>query len=231
MEDVRPEVLISRLTSDNETWRVDAERRLLALGEASVEPLVHALQHASVSVRIHAVHALARLKAERSIPAVIGALGDAENHGAVAIAAEKALIQWGSAVAPALLKVVAHGPEAIRPRALRALGKVATLEQQQGLIDLLQDPSAPVRTQAASALATLLQEKGVELIAPLLADSDKWVRYGVAEALVGVGSVRGEPALKEAANDPEEKGTHIQYWAEDLLDQIDDLRRSKRALP
>jgi HEAT repeat protein len=67
-------------------------------------------------------------------------------------------------------------------------------------------------------------------VSPLLQDEDKWVRYGVAEALVSVGSVRGEEALREAASDPEELGTHIQFWAEDLLDAIEELRRTGRAL-
>ena len=43
-EQVRPEVLISRLTSDNQAWRADAEARLVSLGEAAVVRARRAIQ-------------------------------------------------------------------------------------------------------------------------------------------------------------------------------------------
>jgi HEAT repeat protein len=67
------------------------------------------------------------------------------------------------------------------------------------------------------------------VIAPLLSDADKWVRYSVAEALVRIGSVRGRAVLEEARVDVEEQGTYIRFWAEDLLDQIEELERTGRA--
>src|SRR5688500_2192416 len=94
---VRPELLIGRLMSGNESWRVDAEARLIALGDLAVDHLLGALRHASPSVRVHAVHALSRIQNARAIPAVVGALADSENLGAVAIAAERALVHWGDA--------------------------------------------------------------------------------------------------------------------------------------
>src|SRR5688500_12901028 len=124
MTDIRPEVLISRLTSNNEVWRVDAERKLIAMGADAVEPLMHSLRHASPAVRIHAVHALAQIKDARGLKAVTEALGDTENHGAVAIAAEKALVAWGADARPAVLEQALTGAEAVRPRALRALGRI-----------------------------------------------------------------------------------------------------------
>src|SRR6266849_5369193 len=113
-EQVRPEVLISRLTSENQAWRADAEARLVSLGEAAVDPLIAALRHANPAVRIHAVHALARLRSPRAIAPVIGALSETENTGAVAIAAEKALVEWGQPVKSALLDAAKAGPEAVR---------------------------------------------------------------------------------------------------------------------
>lgn len=231
MEQVRPEILIARLTSPHESWRLDAEARLIALGESAVEPLMAALHHASPSVRLHAVHALARIGDVRGIPVVVGALGDSENLGAVAIAAEKALVEWGAPAKPALLEAVMNGPDAIRPRALRALGRIGGEDLEEPLKRLLSHPMPALRTQAAVALASAIGPRAIEIIAPLLSDPDKWVRYGVAEALVSLGSSRGEAVLREAAADPEEQGQHTQFWAEELLDQLDELRRTGQTRP
>ncbi len=230
-EKVRPEVLISRLTSPNESWRVDAEARLISLGDVSVPALIGAMKHANPSVRVHAAHALARIGNPSAIPALITALEDAENNAAGAIAAEKALVLWGEAVRGALLEASLRGPAQIRPRALRALGKIGGADLEQPLRSLLRDPIPAVRTQAAAALAQIGAAQAVELIAPLLEDRDKWVRYGVAEALVQAGSPRGQAVLEQAKKDPEEEGTYLRFWAEELLDQIEELKRTGRAIP
>lgn len=225
------EALIERLASENETWRVDAESRLIALGPAAVEPLLAALGHPSTAVRLHAVHALMKIGDPRGIPFVARALGDGENLGAVAIAAEKALVEWGAPAKPALLEVATSGPEALRPRAIRALGRIGGPDLEAPLRALLTHPAPAVRSQAAAALAACIGERAIEAIAPLLADGDKWVRYGAAETLVRVGSARGEGALREARADPEEQDPHTQLWVEELLDEIEELRRTGRARP
>ncbi len=226
VDQVKPEVLVSRLASDHEPWRLEAEARLIALGGAAVELLVGAVRHANPAVRLHAVHALARIGDSRGIPAVVGALGDSENLGAVAIAAEKALVEWGAAVKPELLRVARSGPVPIRARALRALGRIGGADLEAELESMLRDPEPAVRTQAAAALGEVAGERAVERLAALLEDPDKWVRYGVAESLVRLGSVRGERVLEAARDDAEERGTHVQFWAEELLDQIGELRRT-----
>jgi HEAT repeat protein len=230
-EKVRPEVLISRLTSANESWRVDAETRLISLGDVAVPSLIGAMKHANPSVRVHAAHALARIRNASAIPAMITALEDAENNAAGAIAAEKALVLWGEEVKGALLEASLRGPPQIRPRALRALGRIGGVDLGQPLRALLRDPIPAVRTQAAAALAQISGAQAVELIAPLLEDRDKWVRYGVAEALVHAGSPRGQAVLEEAGKDPEEEGTYLRFWAEELLDEIEELKRTGRAIP
>jgi len=228
-ETVRPELLIARLTSDNEVWRVDAEARLIGLGAAAVPLLLGAMHHASAAVRIHAAHALARIRDPRGIGPLVAALGDTDANGAGAIAAEKALVEWGEPVKEALLEGAQRGPEPTRARAVRALGRIGGPELEKPLRELLASPSPGVRTQAAAGLARILGGGAAEALTPLLSDPDKWVRYGVAEALVKVGSARGEAVLQEAANDPEEKGTHTQFWAEELLDQLSELKRTGRA--
>jgi HEAT repeat protein len=231
MEQIRPEQLITRLGSANEGWRVDAEARLVSLGQAAVQLLINALGHAYPQVRLHAATALSRIGDPRGIPAVVRLLGDTENRGAAAIAAEKALVGFGAAAVEALLEASLRGPEEIRPRALRALGQVATKAQAPAIEGLLLDPSPAVRTQAGVALCTVLGEGAIEKVAPLLIDLDKWVRYGVAEALVKIGCTRGRKALQEAHKDPEEAGSYVTFWAEDLLDEIDELERLGRAIP
>ena len=230
-EQVRPEVLISRLTSSNESWRVDAETRLVSLGDAAVPSLIGALQHAHPAVRIHAVHALSRIGNRLALPAMISALADTENNSAGAIAAEKALVSWGEDAKAALLKASLAGPAHVRARALRALGKIGGEDLEPSLRALIADPVPGVRTQAAAALAQLCGARAVDALRPLLQDPDKWVRYGVAEALVQVGSAGGEPVLQQAREDPEEEGSYLKFWADDLLEQIAELRRTGRAIP
>jgi len=228
-ERIDPELLVERLSSDHEGWRADAELRLVELGEAAVEPLLRALRHPSPSVRLHAARALSRMREPRALGPIVAALGDAENFGAVAIAAEKALVGWGAPARPALQEAALRGPEEARPRAIRALGQVGGDELEAPLRRLLADPSAAVRTQAAAALAAAFGERAIGWIEPLLADGDKWVRYGVAEALVRAGSVRGRGALEEALRDPEEDAG-IRGWAEELLDELGELVRTGRAV-
>src|SRR5215831_14197889 len=203
-EQIRPEVLISRLTSPNESWRVDAEARLVSLGETAVPALIGALRHANPAVRLHAAYALGRIGNAAAIPAMISALEDTENNAAVAIAAEKALISWGEDVKGGLLRAALQGPPHVRPRAVRA--------------------------QAASALGQIAGARAVEAISPLLDDRDKWVRYEVAEALVHLGSVRGKSVLEQAREDPEEEGSYLRRWADELLDEIEELKRTGRAI-
>ncbi|MFZ5469202.1 MAG: HEAT repeat domain-containing protein [Myxococcota bacterium] len=226
---VKPEVLIARLTSNNEAWRVEAESRLLSLGEAAVEPLLKAMQHANPAVRLHAVHALTHLRDARAVPVVISALADSENLNAVAIAAEKALVEWGEPVKTELLVFATSGPTSARPRAVRALGKIGGEELAAPLAKMIDDEAPGVRLQAAVALATVAGQQAVEPIAKLLDDPDKWVRYGVAEALVKLGSARGEEVLRAAAADPEEQGQHTQFWAQNLLEEIEELRRAGKS--
>ena len=230
-EAIRPEVLISRLTSSNESWRVDAETRLVSLGDVAVPSLIGALRHAHPAVRVHAVHALSRVGNASALPAVIDALGDTDSNSAGAIAAEKALVEWGEQAKPALLAASLAGPSQLRARALRALGKIGGEDLVSPLRRLIADPVPAVRAQAAAGLAQVCGTVAVEAIGALLSDPDKWVRYSAAEALVQVGSARGEAVLRQARDDVDEEGTYIKFWAEELLDQIDELRRTGRVLP
>src|SRR5258708_17456770 len=166
-EEVAPEVCISRLTEENRAGRADAEARLVSLGEAAVDPLIAALRHANPAVRVHAVHALARLRSPRAIAPVIGALSETENTGAVAIASEKALVEWGQPVKSALLDAAQAGPQAVRARALPALGRIGGEDLDPALRPLLGDPLASIRGQAAAALGTAIGERALRAIAPL----------------------------------------------------------------
>src|SRR5215472_11307500 len=161
---------------------------------------------------------------------MISALADTENNSAGAIAAEKALVSWGEDAKPALLKASLEGPAHVRARALRALGKIGGGDLEQPLRALIADPVPGVRTQAAAALAQVCGARAIEAIRPLLEDPDKWVRYGAAEALVQVGSARGERVLQQAREDTEEEGSYLKFWADELLEQIAELRRTGRAI-
>lgn len=217
----RVRALIERLAADPQPWRFEAEQELVQLGGPAIEPLLAALEEGGPSVRLHAVRALGRIGDLRALGPVVAALAETENLGAVAIAAEKVLVHWGEAAKPALLEAALSGPEGARPRALRALGALGGEELAAPLSPLLAHASPPIRLQAAVALGRALGAKATGLIAPLLSDPDVWVRYGVAEALVQLGSGLGDAVLRQAALAPEDDDEGVRAWAEALLERSD----------
>src|SRR5439155_30257 len=102
---------------------------------------------------------------------------------------EKALVEWGAAVKPELLRVARSGPVAIRARALRALGRIGGADLEPELEPMLKDPEPAVRTQAAAALGEVAGERAVERMAPLL---------GAALALMLSGAAGAGPAFEGA---------------------------------
>ncbi|MHB8876096.1 MAG: HEAT repeat domain-containing protein [Myxococcaceae bacterium] len=223
MELRRVEALIERLGAERQPWRVDAERQLVELGSAAVGPLLEALEKGSPPVRLHAVRALGQIGDPRGLLPVVAALGDAENFGAVAIAAEKALVQWGEPAKAALVAAAVAGPAAASPRALRALGAIGGEDLEAVLRPMLGSAVPAIRLQAAAALGKALGGGAVGIIAPLLGDEDPWVRCGVAEALLEQGSKQGEEVLRKAASAPGEGGEELRAWAEELIERLEEL--------
>ena len=84
------------------------------------------------------------------------------------------------------------------------LGRLGRETSSGPLVVALSDGSAPVRAQAARALAQLRDERGVYALVKLLGDPSWWVRARAAEALGALGST-GLAALRwcaETHDDP-----------------------------
>lgn len=212
------EKLIARLAEPNPLWREHAEHHLCRLGEAAVPPLISALAHGSAQVRVHAAQVLGRLQAARAVEPLAAALSEGADRGALAIAAEKALVAIGAAALPALLRVATQGDPRTAARALRAVGLIGERSDdvERTLRASFAASDSGVRTQAAAAWCEL--GLSTDEVAPLLSDADKWVRYLVAEAMAKRGDERARPVLEAAAADDEEPW--LPSWAEDLLAEL-----------
>ena len=174
MEDTssHPMVLISRLALDDIRWRTDAEDRLVQLGEPAIEPLIGALKNVNPTVRYHAVRALTRF-AERGhharlLPHLVERLADTDNNSAVAIVAEKVLVHLGKTAVPALLGASTDPArsQAVRARAVRALGKISRGVPIESVRPLLKDLDPAVRAQAATTVGTLAADGDAALHGP-----------------------------------------------------------------
>jgi HEAT repeat protein len=221
-----PVELIARFSSEDPQWRLDAVARLVATGPSILPLLLEAAQDPSVAARVHAVQALGKLQDPGGLAVVVAALGETANNGAVAIAAEKALIAWGRpACGPSVGYVALYGAGNARARAVRVLGNYRCPELPPFLVRLLGDSLDTVRLQAAEALAAMDPDRARLQLPPLLDDRTDFVRWGVAEALVKLDSPLGEVVLAEALTHEE---THD--WAEELLEQLAQGRRQGRIL-
>ncbi len=223
MDSAEAAALIEKLGSAPVRQRVEAELRLVEARQ--VGPLIGALCDRRVEVRVHAAHALGRLGDPAAAPALRALLADSENHGAAAIAAEKALVALGAGAVEALLWAATHGPG--RARALRALSGVPeAAARADELRPLLRDQEAPVRRQAGLAFLALRGRAAVAALTPLLSDPDKWVRYELAVGLGELGCLRGRACLLEAVADEEERGTAFAQRVDELLEELTDLERT-----
>lgn len=221
---MNPAELIARFSAENPQWRLDAVAHVVAAGPAVLPALLEAANAPSVEVRVHAVQALGKLREPGGLPAVVAALGETVSNGAVAIAAERALVAWGRpACGPSVGAVALHGEPNARARAVRVLGQYRCPELPPFLQRLMGDAQATVRLQAAEGLAAMDPQRALVQLPPLLDDRIDFVRWGAAEALVKLDCGLGDAVLAEALTHDE---THD--WAEALLEQLADGRRQGR---
>jgi HEAT repeat protein len=212
--------LIQRLSAEDLELRLKAVAQLVSLGPVATPALLEAAASSTVATRVHAVQALGKLRDPLGLAVVISALGESENRSAVAIAAERALVEWGARCLPSVSYQALHGAATARPRSVRVLGRIGGAALRPLLVRLLGDALETVRLQAAEALAAIDPDAAHLELPALLDDQTDFVRLGVAAALVTVGSELGEPVLAAALKEEE---TH--QWAEHLLEQLATARR------
>ena len=126
---------------------------LLALGPASIPPLLGLLAGGPEDVALRAINILGLFKDDRVIPALEHAL----QAGTVAIRREAALAlgEMGHSAAAALIAALADPEAEVRAAAARALGRLQCRAAGESLQSCLADSSWEVRVAAGAALAAI----------------------------------------------------------------------------
>jgi HEAT repeat protein len=164
-----------------------AASALVAIGSASFDPLVRAVQSPGWIARENAVWALGALDNHKAVPVVLSSLRDSEapvrRRGAWALGALDA-----SEAVTALVGALTDEDAGVRRQAAWALGAIGDRAGVDGLLKALNDSSPDVREQAAWALGAIGDSKATPGLAKALKDTDARVRRQAAWALGAIGS-------------------------------------------
>jgi HEAT repeat protein len=202
--------LLSRSPKDVEAATAELEER----GTAALPLIRRTLQDPSgdPARRKAALKASAILgaRAAEAIPDVANALQERDFAAEAAIA----LSFMGSAAVPTLREAIKSDEPAVRREALRSLGKLrerASIDPQivvPLLLESLGDADPTVRNVAVTYLGIVRDspEKEVNGLIAALSDTEAPVRQAAAIALAAYGPLAEPalPALKKAANDPDD---------------------------
>lgn len=194
-----------------------AEARLLALGEAAIEPVAAVLftPEANVSTQGTAVRVLIGIGTPATIPHLLRAVaegGYADFAAARHLASTRDPTLW-----KALLTIAETGKRSAAEAALTALGERASAALLPDLARIIQTRTDPARATALATAARLGGPAAFSILAPLLSDPDAATRYAAARALVT--SRHPEAATRIAAALPGEKAELIlRGMAECLVD-------------
>lgn len=112
----------------------------------------------------------------------------------------------------------AYAEPALRPYAIRAMGRTAEPDWSPGLLRELQDRDPVIRAEAARALGEIEDERAVKPLVDLVDDEALPVRLAAIAALGHIGGQRAREALVYAAQAPEEA---VRAAAEEALSEID----------
>lgn len=203
--------LQSRSPKDVEQATAQLEER----GTAALPVIRRTLQDpaADPAKRQAALKATAILgaRAAEALPDVAAALQEPDYAPEAALA----LSFMGSAAVPALQDAINSNDAIVRREALRALGKLrerASIDPKivvPLLLRAIDDPDPAVRNVAVTYLGIVRDEPAAEVagLIAALADENAEVRQAAAAALAEYGTLaeRAIPALKKAANDPDEE--------------------------
>jgi serine/threonine-protein kinase len=209
------------LTQHTDWWIRAHMAKLLARipGAESEAALAAALGDRNKSVRLGAVHALAKLEARGTVPTLVKVLKDGDLT--VQAAAIDALISIGDpAAVPHLVDILKDESEQARRGAVEVLNAVATPEAIQDLVHALRDADWWVRVRAADALGTIGGNRVVDAILGLMDDTDVQIRRYAVEILNTIPDDRSVESLLRALDDED-------WWVRER--SIDALGRTKDA--
>jgi HEAT repeat protein len=165
---------------------LEAARALGSIGEASLEPVLQTVGQSNPVVRRHVAHALAMIRHERSLTALLTLAKDAD--ALVRSEAAAGLGRQGDARGFDSLVVLARDPSVdVRQQATRALGPLKQGNAVKVLVDKARDADEGVRWEAVTALGRVQhREDDAEVVTTLigaLGDQSPWVRERAAQAL------------------------------------------------
>jgi HEAT repeat protein len=137
-----------------------------------------------ISMGLFSLHSpdIEALKTSKDIKGLIRLLG--HNNFDIQWRSADALGSLGAVATMPLISVLNHGKTAVRLGAIEALGSIRDERALKPLIFLLEhDRNVEVRWVAAIALGSLGNQKANLPLTRALKDSDRYVRYGAAQAL------------------------------------------------
>lgn len=195
-------------------WHLGKARERRANG-ASIETLSGRLSHADEALALNASYTLGS-RGERAIPALIDALGDAENVDRPRNAGY-GLAAVGERAVPALLELCRDPNAQIRARAVDVLGDLGLHAEAAtpDLIALLRDPDEDVRARAAESLGTVSQNiaDAVRPLADILAtDESDFVRRNAALSLARL-APHAQSAIPELADAMRDGNHYVRGFA------------------
>jgi HEAT repeat protein len=183
MTDCSTQALIYDLDSMDHEIRTRAHNLLVALGPQAVETLIDTIRRAEGRKCWLAVHALAEIRDERVLPALIDLLDS--QHVIVRQTVAEILGKVGDAraVGP-LIDSLSTGPVTVQMWAATSLGLLGDPRAVSPLIDALQNTfSSTIRHTIIRALENIGDPHAVPFIVPFLEDDDPHVRSRSEKAI------------------------------------------------
>lgn len=205
-----------------------AERRLIAVGETAVEPLITATESPSKETRLRAAWALGKIGDPRGFNAIMRLTNDRDDFVAYEAAWALGYLKDERAVAP-LIDMVCHGEDTGAAggaaQALDLIGVAAIAP----LLDVLKNCPPEAKITAAYTLAAIGDELAIEPIAKLLDSPDPDLRIAAVESLAHLASERkGEIAqrcldlLEKHADDPVERvRDNARFWVYETRNELE----------
>jgi len=177
------------------------------LPESLVDQITRGLDRQAPALRREAVKVLAALEDPKATPALVRAMGDADD--AVVAEAVEALARSGPSAVPALIGALENGGAPARRCVARALAQYPGPTVVDALATALGDRDAEVRRAAARALGTLKDPRSLEALVATLRDASGAVAQEAAVAVGQIGDPRAVDALVAAARGQTGQGANL----------------------
>jgi len=195
--------LVDRLADTNSYVVTAAKEALISFGSDSVNPLLEVLETKATDVPLppsatvtedkeksarnsvigRAMDVLASIGDERAISQIVPFLSDDDLRSS----ASSALVKFGPASTPAMIKALKSPESKVRVAAADVLKSTLDKRAVDALIEALSDQDKEVAAAAAAALGAMKARKAIPRLTELLSDVDERIRSNVLDALNTIG--------------------------------------------